>query len=315
MTKPLPLLAHCLLLVMSFTLSTCNNVNDLQAPPQELVPELVISVLRDSLPGAENIVFKTVEENKLWEATYKRQSQQYYSAINRTKIIATYKLLGDTVKSVLRQATDLVSLRNAQLSEFKEKERGGNMNVSEEFSSKYLFDNQSYLLTWVPAVGNSGRSYVMNLDKFSKFGFITLDMSDLPAAVQTVYQARNLSHQGTKVYIGESNEKIFRSVGSVGSKSYEFIFDHAGRVIYSPYNITERYNALNLIPQFAQGYITAKKQFEGFSLLSGEKFEEAGQVGYKFSLLKSTPFAESYFLFFDNSGNLKYLTYNVVTNF
>lgn len=299
--------------VLSFLLFSCNSINDFQPKDQENIPASVIEDLKSKFPNAQQVVYKAIEEDKLWEATFISDSKKYYAALATSGVVASYILSSGISSSIFDLIVEKISFPRGSFSNFRENTRLSNTGTSPELSAKYVIDSKDYIFTWFP-LDNSRKKFVIQIQDYYKFNYTTNIFNNLPPNSQKIFKNNNLAQRESTIYLNEANEKTYRSVGlSADNKTVDYLFNHNGNILYSSQNFTITYNKSADFPAFAQQYLaTNETQFKNFPIQSGVKFEDNGQIGYRFILYKAYPNLETYYLYFDESGKLTFLTYEAL---
>ncbi|MPR34770.1 hypothetical protein [Salmonirosea aquatica] len=279
---------------------------------EDQIPVAAIENLKSKFPNAQEIIYKTVED-KLWEATFVENGKNYYSALDTNGVLVSYVLLNTVPSGTFSSILEKVSLPKGEFSNFRENTSVSISNNAQELSAKYTLDSTAYLFSWFP-LDASRKKYVVQMRYFSKFDYTTNLVSNLPVRAQNIIKDNALIHKNARIFVNEANEKTYESLEhDAANNQLDYIFDHRGNSIYSSRNFQGTYAKTAEFPQFAQDYMAAHaQQFTNFPIQSGVKFEESGQVGYRFILYRAYPFLETYYLYFNNSGTLTYLTYEAL---
>ena len=281
--------------------------------PEDEIPAWVIENLKTKFPDAQQAVYKAIEENRLWEATFVSDNKKYYAALATNGVVVSYVLFGSISSDIFDSIVKKTSFPKGEFLNYRENTTQLSNSTVPELSAQYVVDAKQYLFTWYP-FDNSRKKYVVRIEKYYKFNYTTNIFSNLPLNGQKLFKDNNLVQRENTTYVDESNKKRYWSVGlSADNKTVDYFLNHEGGILYSSLNFTATYNKSADFPPFAQEYIaTNAQQFMNFPIQSGVKFEDNGQIGYRFILYKASPNLETYYLYFDASGKLTYLTYEAL---
>ncbi|RYF46644.1 MAG: hypothetical protein EOO39_49475, partial [Cytophagaceae bacterium] len=98
---------------------SCNRVTDNQPTPTETVPASAIQALTDQYPGAADMVFKTLEKDRVWQVNFTQKSARFSAATNPQKLLIAYQLqtqsvpdsLSSTVRNTVLDGGTFTNLR------------------------------------------------------------------------------------------------------------------------------------------------------------------------------------------------------------
>ncbi|GAB2790004.1 hypothetical protein GCM10027275_38590 [Rhabdobacter roseus] len=281
--------------------------------PEDKIPVAVVEDLKSKFPNAQDIIYKTVERDKLWEATFMENGKNYYSALGTQGVMVSYLLLTAAPSGTFASILEKVSLPKGKFSDFKENTSTSSSNNAQELTAKYTLDSTAYIFSWFP-LDATRKKYVVQMRYFSKFDYTTHLVGDLPTRAQNIIKDNALIHKSARIFVNEANEKTYHSLEhDAANNQLDYLFDHRGNSIYSSRNFQGTYTKTAEFPQFAQDYMaTHAQQFANFPIQSGVRFEESGQTGYRFILYRAYPFLETYYLYFNDSGTITYLTYEAL---
>ncbi|ACT92544.1 hypothetical protein [Dyadobacter fermentans] len=284
----------------------CSNYKDQQITPPENLPESVIKVMSDAFPDATDATFQSIEKEKLYEVYYKLNGNPFYAALNTRKILSVYRMHG-AIPDSMQQALPARSVTGGAADAYKEPVP--QPAVDKVFSSKYTWNNNNYLLTWIQNKPSDPVKYMLRLEPYVKFSYPLTkeELTTLPGPAVSFIEREKLRFSGGTVSITEKNEKqYFVHASTASSTNYSFTFDGSGKLINTIYRAEAFYYDVKELPGKMQTFIQNSPAFSGMKIAEGYKFSDPAGTGYVISMQGTE---ENCWLNFDQDGNFVSMTY------
>lgn len=282
-----------LILAGLIAIISCNGVNDPQPEDLETIPEQVVDLLERKFPNAEKTTIKVVEKDRLWEASYSQNSQNYYVALDSSNVLATYRLISPDVPDSVKTALGKLAIQGGVPSDYRQ-----NMDASvywAVYEAKYVLGGTEYLLNWSPALG-----YAFTMNHFSKFVYEVSSIEKLPPNAKSLLRSENLSFSRGSGFVNKNNIQSY-TVDAKDVFDSRFLFNSSGTLIFTEYDLQQVFvNKIDLPSQVLKS-IQNNPLFEGFDFFSG-----AYNKNYKVTLKKGN---ESFTIYLDDNAAIISITY------
>lgn len=283
-----------LILAGLIAISSCNAVNDPQPDDVETIPGQVVDLLERKFPNAQQMTINVVEKDKLWEATYSENSQDYYVGLDSNNVIATYKLISPNVPDSVAAALEKLAIHGGRLSDFRQ-----NMDASSSYwvvyEAKYVLDGIEYLVSWEP----QDRT-IFTMNNYSKFAYKVSAMEKLPSNAKSFLRSENLRFLRGNGFVASNNTQRY-DIYAQDASGYQFYFDSSGRLIFTEYDLQQVFLNEKDLPGPVLKSIQNAPLFKGFNFVSG-----IYNKSYKLILKKGN---ESFTVFVDDKANIIRIIY------
>jgi len=270
-------------------ISACNDVKNPQPEDKETIPDQVVDLLERQFPNAEQTTIKVVEKDRLWEATYSENSENYYVGLDSSNVLAKYKLISPNVPDSVVTAITKFAIRGGVASDFRQ-----NMTAS-QYEAKYVLRGTEYLLTWLNFAGHG-----FNMSNYSKFEYKFRSIEKLPQNATAFLRSENMSLLRGSGFVNRNNLQRY-DIWASAATPYQFFFSSSGAVVFSEYDLQQVFPAEKDLPSKVLQSIQNNPLFQGFSFVAGMY-----NKSYNLTLKKGT---ESFNVFLDDNANIIQLTY------
>ncbi len=305
---------YILLLVMSWFLSACDSVKDLQ-PQQnlnEVVPQATVNAIRQAFPEATKIKFSTIEKNKVWQSDFEVKVEPMSAVVNNLGVITeTYKVTGEVtlpenIKSYISANYVGATIKNASQEIGKDGKITGYKVAlrSKESKEITLIFDATGTLTLLISDDRNGNLPALNPPKI-----YFIEKNQLPEVIKTYLSTKHLDFNCIKAaVIVEGDTKTYSVVISKDLTSFEYLFDEKGNVLKSgtfgvnaPTNrIEDKVLTINDLSSKIKTYLD--KEFKGWAYEKGISILQNGTLlGYNILI---TFDKKQYSLQFDAAGTL-----------
>ncbi|GAB4022216.1 hypothetical protein GCM10028773_34090 [Spirosoma koreense] len=293
----------------------CNKVNDIQPNEQEgEVPVSAIEAVTGQFPQAKDMVFKTLEKNRVWQVAFSQNAARYSAATDQQLLLVAYQLadrsvpdsLTSLVRSTVIDGGSFSNLKVQNYSWFKDPANNGQFILAD-----YDWRGTSYTFRWT-VTNISGRiNYVTEMFPYYQLEYRTVTLADLPTTIQE--SLRNLR--------ADFNYAIIQVDGHA-KKRYSVTVQQASNVIALTYNdeggltavsnpqTTQYFSQTSQLPTAIQAYLRDTPELAGFglggqfTLLARSTFDT--METYTVNLQKGR---ETWFMTFNGKGELMTRSY------
>lgn len=170
--------ALALIFIAALALAGCNDLKDLRpVDPGTQIPETVVNVVKAKFPKGEELVFKPILEDKIWEVKLKSEAIQYSSLVDHGKMWETFRIMSDGVPAALQESLQKTAFGDGTLSAYTT----AYFATTAKNKLIYNFKNENYSFEWAGVFPNVN-SYAA-FDE-SVYRITTYDIADLPAFVK-----------------------------------------------------------------------------------------------------------------------------------
>ena len=274
-------------------ISSCNGVNDPQPEDLETIPQQVVDLLERQFPNAEQTTIKVVEKDRLWEASYSQNNQNYYVGLDSNNVLAAYRLISTDVPDSVATAIGKLAIRGGVLSDYRQ-----NMGTSVGpviYEAKYALRGTDYLLSWTPSLS---RTFSMN--HYSKFAYRIGSLEKLPSNAKSFLKSENLSLKSGSGFVNKNNIQRY-VIDATDVSLYQFLFNSSGDITFTGYGLQQFFLNEKDLPAQVLKSIQNNTLFQGFGFTSG-----AYNKSYKVTLNKGN---ESFNILLDDNSTIIDITY------
>lgn len=170
--------ALALIFIAALALTGCNDLKDLRpVDPGTEIPVTVVNVVKAKFPKGEDLVFKPILEDKVWEVKLTSEAAQYSSLVDYGKMWETFKAMPDGVPSALQQSLQKTAFGDGALSAY------ATAYFATTANNKliYNYKGANYSFEWAGVYPNVNSSAMFDQ---SLYRIATYDVADLPAFVK-----------------------------------------------------------------------------------------------------------------------------------
>lgn len=304
-----------LIIVVAVVLSGCNNLNDLRPiDPYPEIPEATVKTVKEKFPKGEDLIFKPVLEDKIWEVKLKSDADRYTSLVDYGKMWETFKVSPDGVPSALVQSLDKTAFGGGVLSAHSI----AYFATTAANKLIYNYKGEAYSFEWGGASSGGGNS-TAGFDRFL-YKIKTYEVNDLPVAVGDTIKARSgmtfttgetwVGLDDTRRYFVTANQKY----DSRGDR-ITMLFDEKGKLVwsYTDYFRTDVPDAtwvLQTVPGEIEQYISNTLQVADYEYETKNISNVRGLTSY-YIVLKIGGYSRCV-LYFDKDFNMVNKKYSVI---
>jgi hypothetical protein len=303
---------HILFIILSAFIYSCNGLNDERpVDPVPEIPAATVNAVKTKFPDAEELVFKPILENRIWEVKLRSAQQRYTSLVDFGKMWDTFKAIPDSMPTVLDKSLGKSKFAGGALSSYS---IGTSAYGSKLYRLVYGFQGNNYSLEWSDYnVASQLGSAILDP---SLYRITTFDIRDIPLVIKDFISARSqftfVSAQTwvrldySKMYYVQV--KIRKSAGRVDDGG--LIFDAEGRIRWFGDGFTQAgvptvSSNLDPVPEKIQQYIANSPELAGFEYQNKIVNELEGVKSYylkmRYENKSKTEMCEMYF---DPDANL-----------
>ncbi|SDG92206.1 hypothetical protein SAMN04487996_12573 [Dyadobacter soli] len=175
--------ALVLIVIVALALTGCNDLKDLRPiDPGTQIPETVVNVVKAKFPKGEDLVFKPVLEDKIWEVKLKSDADRYSSLVDYGKMWETFKIMTDDAPSALRESLKSTAFGDGTLSAYTT----AYFATTAPNKLIYSYKNENYAFEWSGVYPNVNSSAAFDQ---SMYRIATFDIGDLPVFVKDSLKA------------------------------------------------------------------------------------------------------------------------------
>ncbi|MDR6805347.1 hypothetical protein J2Y45_002344 [Dyadobacter sp. BE34] len=295
-----------LITVLAVMLAGCNDLKDLRpVDPATQIPEKVVNVVKAKFPKGEDLVFKPILEEKIWEVKLKSDAERYSSLVDYGKMWETFREVPGGVPAALTEALQKSRFASGTLSDYT------TAFFATTANNKLVFNHRGevYSFEW-SGVGPS-TPYAM-FDRM-KYRITTYELGDLPGAVADTIKAI----PGAKLFkgytfVGMDDSKMYFVIATVSYNQYaenvSMLFDGKGKLLWSStkfieIGVTGAISNLQTVPQPIQDYLNSQPELDGFEYNLKLVSDYRGLTSYYISVKYASG---RYDVYFDKDFNVVY---------
>lgn len=308
--------AHALSIFLVLAITGCNNLNDLRpTDPYPEIPEATVKTVKDKFPKAEELVFKPVLEEKIWEVKLKSGADRYTSLVDYGKMWETFKVSPNGIPSALAESLAKTAFKDGTLSAHS------TAYFATTTSNKliYNYKGENYSFEWTGLTSNSNSS--ATFDRFL-YRVTTYEIGDLPAAARDTIQSRpGMTFVSGSIWVGLDETKRYYVVANQKNVDrtdrISMIFDANGKLQWSgtDYFKTGAPDSswqLETVPAEIEQYVAGVPELAGSQYESKRIHSVRGRLSYYFVLrVDSVSWCE---LYFDQNFSMLHKKYSVRLN-
>ncbi|MEZ4903087.1 MAG: PepSY-like domain-containing protein [Spirosomataceae bacterium] len=290
-------------------MTACSDLNNINAPQTEIVPQNVSSAIRKAYPEATELTYSVLETDKIWVSAVMLKIQRMSVVVNSTgQITETYNVarVGATLPESARKyiATNYPGASigdiNEQINDDK-KVIGYKVSIKTKEGKEVvlLFDTTGSLTLLITKDDTS------NTPTKPESKTYTVEQKDLPEAIKKVLAEKHGEYKYLKgAVIVEEGKRTYFIVVSKDMTNYEYAFDVNGTILKSSssgmvvQDKTQKELAANSIPNRAKEYLD--KTYKGWEYMKGLIFYEKDKITGYIVVVKQE--GKLYYVYFDGSG-------------
>lgn len=304
-----------LIIVLALALSGCNNLNDLRPPdPNPEIPEATVKTVKDKFPKAEELVFKPILADKIWEVKLKSDADRYTSLVDYGKMWETFKVSPDGAPAVLQESLKKTAFGDGIFTSYST----GYFAAAIPNKLIYNYKGEDYSFEWTgvsPVGANSTAAFDQILYRIT-----TYEVSDLPASVKdTIRGTPNMTfiRGHTWVRLDDSKWYYVITTQKIGDRSegVHLLFDDKGKLRWSSTAFTQPGlpnvpSNMETVPAEIRQYLDSRPELAGYEFERKLVNNVNGLTSYYVSLTVGG--VSRCLLYFDKDFNLLNKTYVVV---
>ncbi|SEJ03074.1 hypothetical protein SAMN05216327_105368 [Dyadobacter sp. SG02] len=170
--------ALALIFIAALAFTGCNDLKDLRpVGPGTEIPVTVVNVVKAKFPNGEDLVFKPILEDKVWEVKLTSEAAQYSSLVDFGKMWETFKVVPDGVPATLQQSLQKTVFGDGTLSAYSRAYFATTANNK----LIYNYKGGNYSFEWAGVYPNTNSSAAFDQ---SLYRIATYDVAELPAFVK-----------------------------------------------------------------------------------------------------------------------------------
>ncbi|GAB3800081.1 hypothetical protein GCM10028819_24670 [Spirosoma humi] len=303
------------LLLLCVAVSSCNPVTDSQPAPQDdEVPSSAIQAVTEQFPQADEMIFKTVQKNQVWQVSFSQKATRYSAAANTQRLLVAYQTenrsVPDSLSSLVRNTVidggTFSNLRVQNYSWFKDDSNNGLFVFAD-----YDWLGNRYTFRWTITTINATTTYVTELFPYYQLEYRTTTLADLPAIIQESITRQPGEFSFATVQLDLQGKKRYAISLKQSSSTRQLQYTDEGVLIsvYDPGQL-QSLSALTQLPMPIQTYIQHTPELAGFGL--GGQFTMLAKTSYnqletyQVTLQKGK---QTWFMLFNGQGELLKRTY------
>jgi hypothetical protein len=196
-----------ILLILPAMIWSCNEVNDLQPVEPETVPQATIEIVRKAFPEAKDVVFKSLLNNKIWEAKFTSGTDKYTSLVDDVKMWETWREMPDSLPPFLQVVLDKTPFAGGNFSQNAE-----DITYYKSYDRRnvatYSFRGADYFFEWfINVTPNSPGTATFQLYKYRLNLF---QEKELPSTIRKFIDSRpELKFSTAQVLVKPDYKKQF----------------------------------------------------------------------------------------------------------
>jgi hypothetical protein len=300
--------------LLAFYIAGCANVKDLQPPPSDTLPDSVLTVFQKEVPNAKNVVFKTVEENWLYEVNYTLEDHPAYGLLDNKKLLANYWRKTDTFPDSLRKMVDQLVIKNGVTSGFWEPVF--QYPYYKIYYTNFDFEGRQYVMSIQHFIDKDTgyKSYSIEFGPKWRFNVNAInDEKRLPEQIGAALKARNIKLQTSSMAIDENGKRTYYvNANDTNFRSYTFTFNNEAKMIFAFDNVPENLFSLDQFPTPIQDFVKASP-FRDFEFIQGNAFSDPEVSGH-IVVVSSEKNGQSFRNIFDQNGALVKMSFHASFN-
>jgi hypothetical protein len=261
-----------LIIVLAIAFTGCNNLNDLRPEdPNKVIPQMVVNVVKDKFPKGEDLVFKPVLEDRIWEVKLKSDADHYSSLVDHGKMWETFKVMPDGVPSTLQEPLKKTALGDGVLSAYST----AYFATTAKNKLIYNYKGENYSFRWEGVNPNSNSSAAFDPILYR---ITTYEINDLPGFVKdTIAAIPDLGFVMGYTWVRMDDTKRYhvftrRRIGNQ-FETVSMLFDDKGKLRWSSTFFSSLGN-LNTNSNLEMVPAEIKQQLDSLPELTGYEFEK-----------------------------------------
>lgn len=257
-----------LIIVLAVVLSGCNNLNDLRpVDPGTEIPEAAVKVVKSKFPKAEELVFKPILADKIWEVKLKSDADRYSSLVDYGKMWETFKIMPDGVPATLETPLQKTIFGSGTLSAYTTAYYAASGNNKLVYN--YKGENYAFLWSGATPTSNSSAAFDQNLYRIA-----TYEIADLPAFVKdTIINTKDMAFTVGYTWVRMDDTKRYQifTRQKIGNnyETVSMLFDEKGKlrwnsIYFSPSGMISNHSNLETLPEPIKQYLDSQPELSGY---------------------------------------------------
>lgn len=289
-------------------LNGCSNVKDLPPDVKNDLPDSIIKVFDRAFPTAEDAVFKKLEfeKEKFYEVNFHVGQDKFYSVLNTSTILKSFRLLNEPPDSLRKKVAELPP-PGGVMTDFRIPSYASQDTL---MVSRYKLDGKDYTVSWRWAAGASVRldmAFQFKLHYQLNAG----EVNRLPDWILAYLQQNNLTFYQAWVYVKDDNTARYDFHAQGGNSLYFFSFDTDGTLEYTTFPVATNYRSLAEMPVEIQNYVKNSPVLSTRGFFStASKYERDGKTAYSLDMAiqpsREADLTGFYRIIFDQNGGFKW---------
>jgi hypothetical protein len=301
-----------LLIICLLSITSCNQVNDLQVVVPEAVPSSVIKQVTDRFPLAENLVFKSLVEKQIWEVKFNSEKDRYVSLVDSIQMSQTFRFNSDEIPVEITNMLGKGAFKGGIISQNME-DIGFYTTPNRRNKGIYTLNGQDYVLDWLHLSTGTTNLLVSSV----LYSFAGPELALLPAKMRDFFKSNpdlTFDYAGISIFLNyEKQFDVQVSFDRDGQRVIgRMLFDADGNLKWvtrafnepaspqDPTNVSE-------MPEAMRRYLDASPELAEFYTLPTAEFlwrgEYKGYSGYTIRYAHKTTL-EMCEMYFDKDGKL-----------
>jgi len=290
----------------------CQSVKDFQPGDSDNLPDSVLMVFQNTVPNAKNVVFKTIEENWLYEVNYTLDDRRAFGLLDKQRVLLNYWGTSDALPDSLRRMFNELAPSEGTITGFWEP-------VIQDPVHKFYFNNidlmgRRYLMRILatPSTVTGKIEHHFEVGRSWRFTLQGPPPNQVPAQIKSALTARNLKYVSTNMGINEDGTRTYDVAAQDESESKysRLIFNNEGKLLCIPDVTSERVVGLAALPVPIQDYIKSSP-FKDFGSVYGYKLTDPEAPGFMVIMGEVKP-DQIWKAVFDQSNNLVHMEYSAM---
>ena len=301
--------------------SSCNRFTDQQPTPDNGPPPSSVQALTKQYPQAQDILFTTIANNQLWQASFMQQRQRYQALLSPTRLLtAVQRLEGGVPDSLARLLEPTVvasgTLSNPRLRQYDWFSSSGTSGKVTHVYADYTWQQQPYTASWTITQSTTGQTtYYLELLPYQLDSYETDALTEIPESLQASLREQGFTFSYAWMQVDTPQQRSGTlSVQKQGQNVYLSYDDNGQLVAVSNQQTAQVLGQLSQLPSPIQQYLQ-RPELAGFGLKGADAsltHHTYGSLGtYRVNIQKDN---QAWLMTFSDNGQLinrSFLTYGV----
>ncbi|OJV14711.1 MAG: hypothetical protein BGO21_18610 [Dyadobacter sp. 50-39] len=302
------------IIVLAMVLAGCNDLNDLRpVDPGKEIPEAAVKVVKAKFPNAEELVFKPILEDKIWEVKLKSDADRYTSLVDYGKMWETFRVMPGNIPTALTESLPKTAFGDGTLSSYSTAyyaTTAGNKLI-------YNYRGENYSFEWAGVYPNANSSATFDQVLYR---ITTYEIADLPASVKDTIQAMpeaGFMMGSTWVRLDDKKHYYVFARQKMGSQleTVAMLFDDKGKLRWSStfFSTSGMINAnsnMEQVPAGIKQYLDSAPELAGYEIEKKLINNVNGLTSYYITVTVGGVSRCAFF--FDKDYNMLHKTYSVL---